>query len=188
MSELDERLEPYAGRDDMSIEELVDGASELLEVVAPEQTRQRVNERPDVRTIRYYTSQGLLPRPVSYEGGRARYTVEHLLRLLLIKKMQADYKTLRQIRRELDGTGEDAVLARLHGEEAVVPRPPPAPASKALRVESQSLRRFDLGAGAMVDVPESLLQNEAGRTKLSQQLRKLADELAATPSMSSDDT
>ena len=55
------------------MEELVDAADGIVAELAPRQTRYKVTERPDARTIRYYVTQGLLPKPLGYDGGRARY-------------------------------------------------------------------------------------------------------------------
>lgn len=169
----------------MSIDELVEGAGTLLELVAPEQERQRVAERPDVRTIRYYTSQGLLPKPVSYDGGRARYDDEHLLRLLLIKKLQADYMTLRQIRSELaDATRQD-VLNLLTDREPEPKTASPKTVSAQASATSRSpqfpgfaMRRYKLGEGS-VDIPESALDDAGKRTDVAARLRELADALEA---------
>ena len=84
---MEERLRPYLSRDDLTIEDLVEVADGLLRELAPKQSRYKVTERPDARTIRYYITQKLLPRPESYEGGRARYSGQHVARLLMIKKL-----------------------------------------------------------------------------------------------------
>ena len=64
------------------VERSISRLDALLRRLAPRQTRYKVTERPDVRTVRYYTSHGLLPKPDGYEGGRARYSGRHLARLL----------------------------------------------------------------------------------------------------------
>lgn len=55
-----------------------------------------------VRTVRYYISEGLLPPPTGH-GPNARYTREHLDRLLVIGMMKERFLPLREIRRALDG-------------------------------------------------------------------------------------
>lgn len=52
------------------------------------------------RTIRFYIEQGLLPEPTSL-GPKARYTDEHLARLLAIKKLQSAHLPLAEIRQQL---------------------------------------------------------------------------------------
>ena len=74
-------------RNDMTLEELVEAADGLVTKLAPRQTRYKVTERPDARTIRYYVTQGLLPKPLGYDGRRpVRRT--HLPRLLFVKKLR----------------------------------------------------------------------------------------------------
>jgi DNA-binding transcriptional MerR regulator len=52
------------------------------------------------RTIRFYIEQGLLAAPASF-GPKAKYTDEHLARLLQIKKLQAAHQPLAEIRQQL---------------------------------------------------------------------------------------
>ena len=49
----------------------------------------RVRDIPDLRTIRYYTTAGLLERPAEMRGRTALYGRRHLLQLVAIKKLQA---------------------------------------------------------------------------------------------------
>src|SRR5687768_1130068 len=111
-------------RIDLTLDEVVDAAERLLHEIAPRQTRWAVSERPDVRTIRYYTTRGLLPKPVGYEGGRARYGYSHLVRLLAIKRMQAEHMTLEQIARVLAKTDDNALSALVEtAERPALPAP-----------------------------------------------------------------
>lgn len=57
------------------------------------------------RTIRYYQSEGLLPRPTR-RGGKAFYGEQHLERLRTIASMQARGLRLQTIRQVLGETGE----------------------------------------------------------------------------------
>src|SRR5688572_8227167 len=94
-------------RNDMTMEELVDAADGLVTKLAPRQTRYKVTERPNARTVRYYVTQGLLPKPLGYDGGRARYGATHLLRLLFVKKLQAEHHTLTRIASVLEGRTDE---------------------------------------------------------------------------------
>lgn len=158
-------------RDDLTLEELVGGAEELLAELAPQQTRYKVSERPDARTVRYYVSQKLLPRPLSYEGGRARYGASHLLRLLLIKKLQAEHQTLRQIRGLLAQLGDDAVRARLWPAEA------DAPVAAGASPTGATLTRFALDGGGSVDLPINRLDDDDQREQAARELEALAARL-----------
>ena len=125
-------------RNDLTIEELVERADGLLDVLAPKQTRYKVTDRPDVRTIRYYTSASLLPKPVSYEGGRARYSGGHLIRVLLIKKLQAQHHSLAQIARVLRGASNEEVLEALFPASA-----PVAPKTRTNKPPRESGKRTE---------------------------------------------
>src|SRR2546428_4428534 len=62
----------------------------------------RVSAAPDARTVRYYTTLGLLDRP-RIEGRQARYAEPHLLQLLAIKALQAFDLPLAEIQQRLYG-------------------------------------------------------------------------------------
>lgn len=72
----------------------------------------RVSQIPTARTIRYYTSLGLVDRPSSYDGGLAQYGSRHLKQLLAIKVLQAEYLPLPEIQKQLYGL-TDPELDRL---------------------------------------------------------------------------
>ena len=179
MESKDQLLE-HLDRSDLTIEELIAAANGWLDVLAPKQTRYKVTERPDVRTIRYYTSQRLLPRPISYDGGRARYSGAHLIRLLLIKKLQAEHFTLRKIAAILRDASDDDVLdallpSRKNDELDVVGEPIITPAPQAEVVAGvEEFRRVRLAPGGTLDVPEDVLQDPTRRQELADALESLA--------------
>lgn len=76
------------------------------------------------RTVRYYISQGLLPSPLG-AGPGPKYDDTDLARLRLIKRLQRDHQPLAQIRKVLDGLGDEQIL---HAESD----PEPAPTDSAL--------------------------------------------------------
>jgi len=117
-------LPRWLERQDLTMEELVETAEALVDTMVPKQTRYKVSERPDARTIRYYVTQGLLPRPVGYEGGRARYSGSHLLRLVWIKKLQAEHHTLARIAKVLEGATDEEALRALESVAPTTPAPP----------------------------------------------------------------
>lgn len=75
------------------------------------------------RTVRYYLSQGLLPR-VGAPGPGAKYDDSHLARLRLIRRLQREHQPLAEIRRRLE-TLDDTTIAAIAAE----PSPPPPPDS-----------------------------------------------------------
>lgn len=85
----------------------------------------RVSQVPNARTIRYYTSLGLVDRPVDHAGRVARYSQRHLLQLLAIKALQSRYLPLPQIQARLLGRSDEE-LARI--VDLVVPPAQTTPA------------------------------------------------------------
>src|SRR5215471_11847087 len=63
----------------------------------------RVRDVPDRRTIRYYTTLGLLDRPAEMRGRTAMYGRRHLLQLVAIKRLQARGLSLAEIQQRLVG-------------------------------------------------------------------------------------
>ncbi|MEO8216591.1 MAG: MerR family transcriptional regulator [Acidobacteriota bacterium] len=63
----------------------------------------RIRDLPDLRTIRYYTTIGLLDRPTELQGRTAMYGPRHLLQLVAIKRLQTHGLTLREIQQKLLG-------------------------------------------------------------------------------------
>ena len=170
-----EGLRRLLARQDLTMEELVEQADALVKELAPKQTRYKVTERPDARTIRYYVSQNLLPRPLGYEGGRARYGGMHLLRLLLIKRMQAEHHTLSRIARVLESSSNEQIVEALLGKrdpEAGLPaRLEALPAGQPGRVE--------LAPGASLQLPDEVLRDRPQRERLADSLEALARWLRA---------
>ena len=165
-----------------------------MPVVADHQTRYKVTDRPDVRTIRYYVTRGLLPRANGYEGGRARYGGAHLIRLLLIKKLQAEHHTLTRISSLLDGADDEAVLRLLLGadpdsgrtrdgglesidlppEPGETPTPGPTSAPARGSLLGRTVQRVELPGGASLEVPPETIASPAARVALARALEAAA--------------
>jgi DNA-binding transcriptional MerR regulator len=92
----------------------------------------RVRDVPDRRTIRYYTTLGLLDRPVEMRGRTAFYGRRHLFQLVAIKKLQSRGLKLTEVQAVLAGQTESS-LARLAGmeQEGGVANPATAPGRPA---------------------------------------------------------
>lgn len=82
------------------------------------------------RTIRYYTAEGLLPRPDA-RGQYALYGAEHLLRLRLIARLKDSFLPLGEIRARIDGLSANQIRALLE-EETLEPPAPPTSAAEYL--------------------------------------------------------
>lgn len=188
-------LDGWLDRDGLTVETLVEAAHRLLPEVAPKQTRYKVTDRPDVRTIRYYTTQKLLPKPSHYEGGRARYTGSHLLRLLLIKRLQAEHQTLGRIARVLEGASDQDVLRALGRDGDVTarvadasPTPSPRKAARKSTRKPPTQVSLQLEPGGTVQVARAVLADPAQRALLAKNLEALADWLRASTTNEGDET
>ena len=75
----------------------------------------RVRAVPDVRTIRYYTTLGLIDRPAEMQGRTAMYGLRHVEQLVAIKRLQAQGLTLSDIQHRMIGMPAEDLkkLARL---------------------------------------------------------------------------
>lgn len=95
--------------------DVVDSAERGIGQAASVRTDRRVREVPDVRTVRWYQTTGLVDRPVAVRGRTALYGRRHLLQLLAIKRLQAEGRSLAEIQAELAGAPETS-LATLASE------------------------------------------------------------------------
>lgn len=102
----------------MSLEELSQEVARLLSdsesnySVSVMTKDQRVSSVPDARTIRYYTTLGLLDRPF-IDGRQARYGQRHVLQLLAVKAMQSLQVPLARIQEKLYGLTESELKSLL---------------------------------------------------------------------------
>jgi len=100
-----------------TIQQLGDEVARALALGYAGSSNGRVRDVPDLRTIRYYTTLGLLDRPAEMRGRTALYGQRHLLQLVAIKHLQARGLSLSQIQQEITGA-TDKMLRRLAGEMA----------------------------------------------------------------------
>lgn len=95
-----------------TIEQLPERVAELLSGNYDGQRNGRIRELPNGRTIRWYTTIGLVDRPVAMRGRTALYGPRHLLQLAAVKRLQAAGHSLAEIQEKLLGA-TDAQLAQL---------------------------------------------------------------------------
>lgn len=173
-----ETLHADLARDDMTIDELAAAADKYLSQLVPHQSRYKVQATPDTRTIRYYTSRGLLPKPGGTQGGRARYQGSHLLRLILIKKLQAEYQSLKRITQIMKSLSDAAILNQLFPgrRNAAPPAPQPSPPGEPVFIFEET-QTIQFGHGAQLSLPKSLLTQADARQNLADQLMQLAARL-----------
>lgn len=111
-----------AGDELWTLGELSDRVADALAVDYDGQPSGRVRELPNSRTIRWYTTIGLVDRPAAMHGRTAMYSRRHLLQLVAVKRLQAAGRALADIQRDLVAATEET-LERI----AVVPQPASRP-------------------------------------------------------------
>ncbi len=90
--------------DTWRIDELQAVAEQALAAALPDADLSgRVRAVPDARTIRYYTTIGLLDRAAEMRGRTAYYGRQHVLQLVCIKRLQAAGMSLEQVQQKLAG-------------------------------------------------------------------------------------
>jgi DNA-binding transcriptional MerR regulator len=95
-----------------TLDELAERVDAALAVGYAGQSSGRVRAVPDRRAIRWYTTIGLIDRPVAHRGRTALYGPRHLLQLVAVKRLQAKGLPLVAIQQELAGA-TDTQLARV---------------------------------------------------------------------------
>jgi len=91
------------------MDELVERVREALAAEYSGATDGRVRDVPDRRAIRWYTTIGLVDRPLGMRGRTALYGPRHLQQLVAIKRRQAVGRSLSQIQGELSWVTDEAL-------------------------------------------------------------------------------
>ncbi len=107
-----------------TLEQLPDRVAGVLGDDYGGQRNGRVRELPNGRAIRWYTTIGLVDRPVATRGRTALYGMRHVLQLAAIKRLQARGKTLAEIQEALVGATDEQLVAV--ARPAVTPELTPA--------------------------------------------------------------
>ncbi len=164
---------PDAG--EWSLEELSEQAESQLEQWNLPNPGGRVSPVPSSRTIRYYTSLGLLDKP-NYVSGAARYNRRHLNQLLAIKALQAEYLPLPAIQKRLEGRTPEE-LEQIIGDATL--RRPPEPEKP--RVENWGTCQALPGLRLLVEDREALLDFMLthGATEVQERLIRALNSLSA---------
>jgi hypothetical protein len=101
-----------------TIDELAARVAAELAVDYPGAPSGRVRDVPDRRAIRWYTTIGLVDRPLGMRGRTALYGPRHLLQLVAVKRRQAAGRSLAEIQAELTGATDRTLreIARPAGQ------------------------------------------------------------------------
>jgi MerR-like DNA binding protein len=181
-----------------TMDELVERVGEALAAEYPGAPNGRVRDVPDRRAIRWYTSIGLVDRPLGMRGRTALYGPRHLQQLVAIKRRQAEGHSLAQIQVEFTWLSPDALieLSRVPPQllEAGGPGPdqpvdghrprfwahqPAAGAAEPVRreVTTRPVSGMTLGGGVVLLVPHTL--SDADRADIAAAAGPLLDLLEA---------
>lgn len=168
---------------EFTLEELVARANRQLDQAGQTAPDGRVAERLDARTVRYYSTLGLVPKPHRYQGRQARYNQDHLLYLLAIKALQAQGLTLSQIQGWLAGKSEKDLRALVGEDRVAIPAIADASALQLHRATPApspvpELRAFRLAPGVELLIDPSMIDNPD----------QLASRLQASLDIPGDDT
>lgn len=182
-----------------TLEELCSVAEQVLGQAEVVSESGRVRSTPDERTLRYYTTLGLLSRPAAFRGRTALYQRSHLAQVVAIKRLQAAGVALSDIQLQMVGLTPTELerLAQLPGElpEASTParavetirqeRPPrfearSLPQNRSCAEDSASTGSWiNLGSGVVLMLPtplggsaESLLDVIQAASPLLAELRR----------------
>ena len=127
-----------------TIAELADASGAALDALGIAARNGQVRDRPDIRTIRYYGTLGLIDPPTEMTGRTARYGGRHLLQVLAVKAVQARGNSLADAQRTLVGASDDelriAIGPGLPAALAALPLPLPPPALAAATEASDARR------------------------------------------------
>jgi DNA-binding transcriptional MerR regulator len=127
---------------DLSLDDLVARVQQALRRLGIDErggADGRVAPLPDARTVRYYTTLGLVDRPRIVDR-EARYTERHVLQLAAIKRLQAEGARLADVQRQLYGRSDTELQALL--ATAATPR--------AARLEPVVWREVPIAPGLKV--------------------------------------
>jgi DNA-binding transcriptional MerR regulator len=106
-----------------TLEQLSDRVADLLADGYEGQSNGRVRELPNGRTIRWYTTIGLVDRPLATRGRVALYGPRHALQLAAIKQLQARGLSLAEIQERLLGISDEKLAGIARTRIDVFPVP-----------------------------------------------------------------
>ena len=96
-----------------TIAELADASAAALDALGIAARNGQVRDRPDVRTIRYYGTLGLVDPPAEMTGRTARYGGRHLLQVVAVKAIQARGDSLADAQRILVGASDEELRSTI---------------------------------------------------------------------------
>ncbi|MGH9124699.1 MAG: MerR family transcriptional regulator [Acidimicrobiales bacterium] len=102
-----------------TLDDLVDAVAQRLAALGlDQQANGQVSAIPDRRTLRYYTTIGLLDRPAAVRDRQAIYHDRHVTQAVAVKRLQAEGWPLARIQARLTGLHTEALEAVADGPAA----------------------------------------------------------------------
>lgn len=157
------------------LEELARRVSDALSAAGVDQSNGQVSPVPDARTLRYYTTLGLLDRPIPH-GRRAHYDDRHVRQAVAVKKLQAEGLALGEIQQRLAG---GARPSRRAGHAEFWKAAPAAPGAPASTTRPRLSVQVPLGRGVTITVPADRLPSPAEVAALAAAATPLLEKAAA---------
>ncbi len=164
----------------LSLEELTQAVTKLLQEYGLDvQLDHRVSPVPDLRTIRYYTSLGLVDRPVADPPRQAKYKMRHVWQLLAIKALQGAQLSLSDVQSRLYGLSEDELKAVVESIQQSI---------KSMRPQQEEMRslvwrEFQIAPGLKVMVADGWkFDSESERVIIQDKLRAVLEATARASS------
>ena len=112
--------------------------------------------------LRYYTTLGLLDRPVEVRGRVAYYGRRHLLQVVAVKRLQAAGASLAEVQRRLAGASTADLEAIAALPAATSDGPPPTDRAATDRVRRRFWHSPSAAAGAVDDATTAPAPVDAG--------------------------
>jgi DNA-binding transcriptional MerR regulator len=144
----------------------------------------QIREIPDPRTIRYYTTLGLVDRPAALSGRTALYGRRHLLQIVAIKRLQARGLSLAKVQEELLGLSDASLarIARLPPDADEAGQEPAAPEEAAAGPDRSSMSFWQTATASAGRLPPpAVAAQEPPATFASREPRAASRPLAAIP-------
>lgn len=123
----------YRGEASFTLPRLIEIVREQIPLVVSAQTKYKVTQVPTERTMRFYTANGLVDKPLRREGVHALYGYRHLLQVLAVKHLQSHYLPLVKVR---------SLVENISNRDLEQMIPDIAPATAAHRGLAREDRRF----------------------------------------------
>jgi len=101
-----------------NLNEFVEVANGLLPSYLPKDATGRSSDEINVRLVRHYATQGLLQEALK-EGREARYVFDHLLQLLVVRKLLADGFSAAATKQVMEGRTNEELESLLQGSARI---------------------------------------------------------------------